>query len=182
MTTQEFNALPQNEKAVLVAKDVLAQLECGKFKPIVNVYISTNQTVYDLGVNFDDDIKTNFDKLPQCQVCALGATLLSATHLGNLLTFRNINIARSSIEGINNEKVSELFESIFTFKQLLLIETAFENYISNATRFATDVKDELLTNDEITKCIDFYNSYTDIQDRMTAIFQNVIENNGVFKP
>ena len=94
MTTEKFNKLSKKQKAVLVAKDVLAQLKCGKYTPKTASYIK----IYDENFQpIEGSIKDNFDKVPQCHVCAIGATLLSATHLGNVLEFKDIDFNK----GIN---------------------------------------------------------------------------------
>jgi hypothetical protein len=134
MTTQDFNKLSVNEKAVLVAKDVLEQIKAKKYTPKKAIYLNVIG-----GFNFEGSIKENFDKIQECKVCALGSMLMSSTHLGNILTTEDLPTIASSQDLKNSEKITELFNSIFTNHQLLMIESAFEGY----TPFWKYTKNEL---------------------------------------
>lgn len=196
MTTQEFNALPNNEKAVLVAKDVLAQVKENKYIAKTGSYISRI---------FEDDyegsIKDNFDQIQQCSVCALGSMLLSSTHLGNLLTTKDLPNYPDAYDLRRSEKITELFNSIFTYKQLLLIETAFEGYSYFWGLKKTQIKKfyqenftynetfdryaegkEKLTFEETLACEMFNRKYDEDEKRLNAICRNIIKNKGVFVP
>jgi hypothetical protein len=194
MTTEQFNALPKNEKAVLVAKDVLAQIKAKKYLPREGHYIHIAG-----GYNFNGSIKENFDQIKECTVCALGSMLMSSTHLGNILTTKDINSFPDKNDLKHSEKVTELFASIFTDKQLLLIETAFEGY----TKFLEETKAEIkkyyqedfiyqecddryatetLTFDETLACEMFYRKYYTGDKRLNAICRNIIKNGGIFIP
>ena len=196
MTTQEFNALPNNEKAVLVAKDVLEQVKAEKYIPNTGTYIH----VFGDGFNFEGSIKDNFDQIQQCKVCALGSMLMSSTHLGNTLTTSDIDNYPEADDLRDSEKITELFSSIFTNKQLLLIETAFEGYsdfwgetkrqlekrheetpfqyYESSDRYSV----ETLTFEETLACEMFNRKYPDDDKRLIAICRNIIRNKGVFMP
>lgn len=196
MTTEQFNALPNNEKAVLVAKDVLVQIKAKIYIPYTGTYIHPND-----GFKFEGSIKKNFEKIPECKVCALGSMLMSSTHLGNILTTSDIGNSPDVDDLRNSDKVSELFSSIFTDKQLLLIETAFEGYseFMDWSYSKTDIKriykkdfryeelsdrysTETLTFDESLACEMFHRKYNDDDKRLNAICRNIIKNNGIFIP
>lgn len=194
MTAQEFNTLPTNEKAVLVAKDVLTQIKAKRYKPRVGTYMHIAS-----GYKFVGNIKENFNKIEECQVCALGSMLMSSTHLGNILTTKDIKPCLDRDDLRRSEKVTELFSSIFTNKQLLLIETAFEGYSffydinktlikklyqkvfryhESSDRYA----DEILTFDETLACEMFHRKYPAAEKRLNAMCRNIVRNNGVFIP
>jgi hypothetical protein len=194
MTTEQFNILPVNEKAILVAKDVLAQIKAEKYIAYEGSYISFYGSL-----PFEGSIKENFNELPQCKVCALGSMLLSSTHLGNVLTTKDMPDYPDADELRDSEKITNLFNSIFTDKQLLMIETTFEgysefydhnksgikkkfqeefNYYECSDRYAK----EKLTFDETLACEMFYRKYKDSEKRLKAICRNIIKNNGVFIP
>jgi hypothetical protein len=194
MTTQEFNTLPTNEKAVLVAKDVLAQVKAKRYKPKVGTYMY----VVD-GYKFEGSIKENFNKIEECQVCALGSMLMSSTHLGNILTTKDITAFPDRDFLRRSEKVTELFYSIFNDKQLLLIETAFEGYTYfwdlNKTQIKTQFQEDFryhessdrysieeLTFDETLACEMFNRKYPAAEKRLNAMCRNIIKNKGVFIP
>ncbi len=195
MTSQEFNALSNNEKAVLVAKDVLEQVKAEKYIPNTGTYIH----VFGDGFNFEGSIKENFDQIQQCKVCALGSMLMSSTHLGNILTTSDIDNYPDADDLRDSEKITELFSSIFTNKQLLLIETAFEGYSDFWGETKAQIKknyeenfiydeqadryaNETLTFEETLACEMFNRKYPDDDKRLNAICRNIIRNKGVFMP
>jgi uncharacterized protein YkuJ len=181
LTVEEFDALPKNEKAVLVAKDVLAQIDAKRYVPEVGRYLKVidDREAYELDDN--DDIRTNFDKVPQCQVCALGSMLLSCTRLGNKLRFEDIDLTGMSIYKFHNEKIKSLFESIFDGYQLLLIENAFEGASYHDKRYSKHILNFELNEDDFIRCNNFYNLYETDNERLIAICDNIIKNKGTFK-
>jgi hypothetical protein len=188
LTVEEFDALPKNEKAVLVAKDVLAQIKAKNYIPNTGSYVKPAEYVNkikDLGVKKGDDVRTNFDKLPVCKVCALGSMLLSCTRLGNRLTFGNLNFGDgstgTSIRELDNPKVKKLFKSIFDGYQLLLIENSFESPSWSQDRYGSDVLGLSLTDEDYSNCREFYLRYSNDDTRMVAICKNIIKNKGTFK-
>jgi hypothetical protein len=190
LTVEEFDALPKNEKAVLVAKDVLKQIKLKKYIPNAGFYIKKNwgiDDLKDLGLKKKDDVRNNFDKIPQCQVCALGSMLLSCTKLGNRLTFNDVDIINGvRIQRLNKPKIKKLFNSIFDGYQLLLIENAFEGSSFTSDRYAKDILGHKLSDSDYNKCNKFYFMYgmycTDesTHNRMVAICKNIIKNKGTF--
>lgn len=203
MTTKQFNRLSKAKKAVLVAEDILLQLATKKYIANSGTYIRTYTDEFKLGVEREDDIKSNFDKIESCEVCALGSVLMSCTKMGNLLTFNDINIENSSLDSINNDNVKTLLSSVFDDHTLLLIETAFEGYepfdyannlkgykeaweddgdeySETADRFAKNVHEETLNFEECVACSKFFKKYKDDDERLRAICKNIIKNNGKF--
>ena len=190
LTPKEFHKLPKSEKAVLVAKDVLKQISIGRYKPQAGRYIG------DLVISdFSDSnaqINEKFDSIKSCTACALGSILLSCTHLGNKLLFSDIGIIgkrkQVGIGNLKNANVVDLFKDIFSKKQLLLIETAFEGF--NGSSYGDDQMSDrfgeylgkILSKSEAKACDKFTEKYNNDYDRLVAICENIIENNGKFKP
>lgn len=203
LSVKEFNALPKNEKAVLVAKDVIIQLQNQKYLAETSRYISDVYLSPDFNHSSNKKLNEQFDKIEYCTVCAIGGMLLSCTHLGNKLTNQDFDIMRSStIDELANIKVVSLFNSIFHAKTLLMIETAFEGYWNwnelsseqikkekkdfkfkdDAYKFASDVLNfNDLSFEETYKCEMFYRKYKNDKNRMIKICENIIENKGTFK-
>jgi hypothetical protein len=195
MTTKQFNELSKDKKAVLVAQDVLAQIAANKYVPNTGAYVK-----FEEDISFKGDIKSNFDKLPQCQVCALGSMLLSCTNLGNVLTTDIISNDGIGHWELQDDGVKELFSSIFSDKQLLMIETSFEGYSYWENYTVSDIKkhsklgfdyieysdryadDETLSFEETLSCQKLFLKYHSDQERLEAICNNIIKNNGVFIP
>ena len=191
LSVEEFDALPKNEKAVLVAKDVLMQIKLKKYIPNAGSYIK-GSVDYDslkaLGLKKKDDVKNNFDKIPPCKVCALGSMLLSCTNLGNRLTFSDVDIINSSVYNLDKPKIKKLFNSIFDAYQLLLIENAFEKPSNSIDRYAKNILGLKLSEEDFDKCYNFYRKYnsgyfndkSSNSERMVAICKNIIKNKGRF--
>lgn len=176
-----FSKLSKPEKRVAIAKDVLSEMK-RKYIPVAGVYIHYMEFIK--GVEDSDmesqDIQSNFKKIKECNVCALGACLMSATKFANKLNFCDIG---DSVEHLNNDKVKKLFNSLFTPLQLLMIEIAFEGN-GGGDRFAVDVfgLDKYEFIDIVNECDSFHQRYKNDRNRMTAIMKNIIENKGEFKP
>jgi hypothetical protein len=174
-----WSCMTDAEKRIAIAEDVLLQLDKGKYIARKGLYIL--DVIDETGKIFepDQDIKKNFDGIRNCEVCAIGATILSCTHFANELTFGDVG---SSIRLINNAKTRKLL-SIFDDNQLLLIESAFEGHDYDADRFGRAAFDQHLDRDERERCDAFFYRYIDdSRERLEAIMENIIENNGTFIP
>ena len=197
-----FSKLSPERKRVAIAKDVLQQIKLGRYIASAGSYIQAlmmkdGKERWEMA---GEDIKRNFTKIKSCEVCAMGACLMSITKFENKLKFSDVG---ASMEQLHNEKNIELFSSIFSPEQLLLIEMAFEGD-SGGTRVGVDLFG-LSRNDfkkKIAKCGKFYqkfdlsdkksskmsnkeiNEYREIAEekRLTAIMKNIIKNKGTFKP
>lgn len=124
-----FSKLPKWKQRVAIAKDVIKQIKVKKYVAEAGAYIKELELLdgdyLGIGINNIDrySIKSKFDEIKKCDVCALGACLLSATKFVNKLKFeeiKNVNQLTSS------RNVKAIFQSIFTKHQLLIIETTFE--------------------------------------------------------
>lgn len=185
MNTEDFYALPVKERAVLVAKDVIKHVNTEKYIVSKGTYISILEE--SRGFEREEQIKDKFDNII-CRVCALGATIMSCTHLGNKLTFGEINNGDMQAEAV--PAISELLKAVFDPHTLLLIETVFEKYPdrleeenfvydTHLVRYAHHFG-EILSREECIKCNDFSFMYPSIRDRLVAIMENIIVNNGEF--
>lgn len=183
ITTEQFNKMPVKKRRIMVAKDVLLQLEAGKIKAETGHYIQL-KFVPDIDLKDSrEDIKKNYDKISECRVCALGASIMSCTRLGNQLKFEDIG---AGVASLNNSATKGLLRKVFTPKQLMLIETAFEGHSPSSTRVASYLfglsRYDSLTNKEVEDCNKFRYRIEDVNDRLGAIMKNIIKNKGIFKP
>lgn len=151
----------ENKKAVAVAKDVLKHLTGYKVRS-GNSYIKHD--------NFEEEdyfgiCKTELSKKIQkeCEVCALGACLVSAFNTGfaqpkHLYQFINENFN----EGMNTLKD-------ILGKDYREIELAFETTDRDAIYYESDSE--------------FFGSkFSDDKERLRAIMHNIVENRGNFVP
>ena len=160
---------PKTEKAMLlaVAKDVLKLLAEYKLGVQCGRYLDAS-----LPDELDDIAYSDWDKValqkavPKiarfCTVCAKGAMVLAHLHL-----FDGIKILPGNYG--TGDRATELFGT-----QGHLIEAAFE---------CSNVSTELDNDDpSVSAAIRFGSQYSNNRRRMRAIMQNIVRNNGVFKP
>lgn len=171
----DFKNLSLPKQRVAIAKDVIKQIKKGCYYPKESDYINFSED-FDLSEKtLKKDIKKNFRLIKECEVCALGSVILSCTRFTNELTFSDL------LEGDDREfkKILEIFDA----KQLSLIEHAFEGFhydrdgVFAGKAFDWDV---ILTKSEIKKTKLFHDSYSDSDDRLIAIMENIIKNDGEF--
>lgn len=157
ISKEEFESLPAHLQRMLIAKDVIAQIACGKMIPEKSSFLLVN-------CSFDEiDKNTRLDQVLEnkvCHVCGIGAAFVSLVgfvdgeetnkHL------RYIGQGRANSAGGNlRNKLSKLFEQ----RQLDLIEVHFECW---------------------GDCVEIYPYNPKV--RLTMIMQNIIDNNGTFVP
>ena len=174
----------KRERAVAVAKDVLKIMK----KPTVEASQSTYITA-PLEITKGDEDKEVQELLPDimkdCKVCALGACMLAKIGLYGDCKVRDIfeNITNvyeyysptSKLNGLG-ENIHDELRSIFSYKQMDMIESAFEQSemysyggLDDAPKYIHD-------------SIAFGDKYEDDTDRLRAIMRNIIRNAGQFIP
>lgn len=177
----------KKQKRIMVAKDVIAQIKAKKYIPNIGAYIKYINHID--GIDFLEhlDIKSNFKKIQDCSVCAIGATFMSCTKFGNKLNFNDVG---GNLKHINEEKIKKLL-SIFDPMQLLLIESAFEGPSSSSDRFSTKIYGLHLSEEDVKATLNFKRKYCPWNEDtwmyedtygklMIAIMQNIIDNDGTF--
>ena len=161
-----FNALPHNKQRVEIAKDVLKWISLGKLKPTAGSYLwIPNKKTRIVKTNnpegsFQDLVMRDSFK---CDVCAKGALFVCAVA-------RKDKVLNNNTRGMNNSSIlAEKLGGVFSAEQLALIEAEFEGSMLDS-----DFDDP-----------GFMPSLSkSLSDRMRliAIMQNIIKNNGTFKP
>lgn len=120
-----------------------------------------------------------------CQVCALGACLLSKARVFDDLPFLTIKDPAGSKLGdiyVTTEPVYNSLSDILGFGNALLIECAYQR--SDMAGY-TDVRglgSDGVSKKKILAAVAFGRKFQEPQDSLKAIMENVIENNGVFIP
>ena len=186
-----FDQRPDFSKRVAVAKDVIAQIELAKYRAKKGSYIRyasfKNDSVFDRTsgnvsrVN-ELDAKSSFDNLENCKVCAIGACILSITRFKNKLKWGELldhdNFDKSGT------RVMLMLSEIFQPYQLGMLEAAFEGSYNCTTsdRVAKRLGIESLSTEDDEACSRFYDLYDSSEERLKTIMQNIIDNNGTFKP
>ena len=142
ISKKKFDELPNNEKRILIAKDVLAQLESEKFRAKNGTYYSfglTRQNFRDyfpsatdseirsifrmvsgqgqpnLSHSFFDDksVQTLINDAPQCHVCAKGSIVLSFLKKFNKVTLSELGHEQKEVVAIFGPKMWQVLETAF---------------------------------------------------------------------
>jgi len=172
---EEFKKATKAQKRIMIAKDVLAQIKAKRYFPESGEWVkplwSSDQKSIDIKLDPNSSVKDAFKSkaINSCQVCALGGLFMSCTNLNNNTTVGDLT--KESYIGdlvADDDKISNGLNRIFTQKQLILIESYFEG--SQGYFKGDDVKTFV-----------FLETYND-DERLKMITQNIIDNNGTFKP
>lgn len=184
---EHFNKLSDSEKRVEIAKDVIKQLKNRTI--IANTGVYCNFEYDNISEDlYKSDVRSNFDKLKslECNVCALGAILVSNTKFNNGFSFKQLN-------NVRNDNIISLLD-YFTDSQLTLIEFAFESWniedlinnyeINKGIYCGKDYTKLDLTYEQIEKACDFNSDIheDEAEERMIRIMKNIIKNEGEFIP
>lgn len=179
-----FAALTPEQKRVEIAKDVILQMNVGKYTTKGGYFnikdIEENDFVFNENLFMEvGDTVTDLQQIlvkPEvvCQVCGIGAVFASKVLLGdNCLLNREDwqhdfdDLVSTTVKGKTG--IVRQLDGIFTSEQLDLIEACFEEDIIHATRVTQDVANA-------SKMYPGENRNT----RMISIMQNIIDNNGTF--
>lgn len=176
-----FKAATLAQKRVLIAQDVIAQIELKRYRPELGTWVepwAANgnyvNTIAEFGENASIRELFLSDKIAACDCCALGAMFMSCTLYNNKTTAEQFESETGwELAELVPERgtISNGLNTFFSPAQLKLIEAAFEG---NAGAFhAPETKSAAVEK--------FYAEY-EPEERMIAIMENIIKNNGTFKP
>lgn len=164
-----FSRMSAAAKRVAIAEDVIAQIKAKQYLVERGTWCEIQEVLMG-DIVYDQTMLTQGVVIPppKCTVCAIGAAFASS--------IRIFNDCEASLENDKNDAQPQL-EKFFTTKQLALIENAFENGDGG---FRTE--QQLLSDEELDDAIAFGRRYLAYDKRALAIFGNIVDNKGVFKP
>lgn len=180
LTPSQFNKLGQRIKAVLVAKDVIKQLNANIYQTTSGSYINLTYRVPHNSADLLDAraclLKPKDIKL-ECTVCARGALFLSGIRFKDKLTLEDIDSADVGGSVLPHDE-RESTKGIFSHRQILLIEAAFEGFCN----FECEDGSDLYIADIIKSYYYSFgtNSNNASENRLIGIMKNIIRNKGVF--
>jgi hypothetical protein len=165
MKTEKFGKLTAAQKRVAIAKDVLKQIKARKLIIRTGNFVDVPIDYY-----FEEHNKQylNSSSAQPCTVCAIGAAIVCGIRLFNEVSFKG---------DVTPEESWPLIRHFFSANQAVLIEAAFEcggHYSHSYGPWPSDV--------DVSAARQFGEKYDSDEDRAIAIFQNIVANNGVFKP
>jgi hypothetical protein len=177
---RRFHKMSRAQQRVVVAKDVLALIQSKKYAPAHKGYLVGK--VVDIGVDLAQSQRAGTSEevrdlyieagAPRCTGCALGSVLLACVLRTDELTTSDL----FSGGGVNTGNMVEYLEKYFSFKQLALIEKAFEG--SGVS--GIDDMDEYQSEGLIAAA--FGAQFKSPTARVIAIMKNIIANDGMFVP
>lgn len=185
--------LTKAEKRVEIAKDVLKQIKANKYRPTNGIWVmdSNGYKVEDL-ISYARQVAEEADAVDlkkdvvcklngTCSVCALGSLFVSAID-----KFNHTKLNSGYCVGFSEHKNAMCNPLLkwFSAKQLLLIESTFENcfggWESNAW-YILSGKKYLYWEESVLPAIEkYYNKYSGPTSRLKAIMNNIIRNKGTF--
>lgn len=177
----KFSGLSKAQKRVALAQDVVDQVRAKRFVPERGTWcefddseLSELPTTSGLQQAFIEK------KLEKCEVCALGALMMSTVLFKNKVTvgdMQDSSVLHYDGWSEADEKAVNQLHSIFPEAQLRLIELAFE---LGGGYFYWNEPESVL--DEDTRAVKFGRRYKSENTRIVGIMNNIIKNNGTFKP
>lgn len=162
------------ERRIIITKDALAQIKAKQVYVQRGTYLNLSTeplyNAFNKGWKFFQRFSRNKNKpavqrQDECVACAKGTLFLSAMRCG------------ADID-VNNQSASNGFAD-WPADNWHLIETAFE---TSATDLKARKANYAIRESNTTKALCFGASYEDSEDRLVAILNNIIDNNGLFVP
>ena len=175
------------EKRVLIAKDVIAQLKAKRIFAETGTWTDLDVLGKAQSFNEEAGFQETFltDNSLSCNCCAVGSLFIGCTLYANKLPNYEIRDNWELGENlISRKKFANGFEKLFSPKQLGLIELAFEG----RSEFFTDDEwfdyeaPKLSAKENTAARVRYYDAFKSERDRLIAIMENIIENNGTFEP
>ncbi len=175
-----FAKLSASKKRVQIAKDVLMHLDAMKIKAKVGKWVTPHGAPSEVAPN--SEIRDVFSKMKSCHACAVGSMFVSAMLRAD--KFRGCDLdsanswARDDSEDVyvefDDNDMTGYLKRFFSVDQIAKMESAFEQ------------RDSMLDGDsvwdEYAKAVEFGLKHRSADKRLRAIMQNVIDNNGIFRP
>ena len=174
-----FWAKSKSEQRIAVAKDVIASIKSGFYKAETGTYfavINLKKEIESPPIKLDKAISELKNKGASCEVCGIGGCFTSLIKLGNNAKTEDfLGASIDNYDGIHDDDMRVLLRKVFSSQQLTLIECAFER--------TTILEDKIGVRHKLKEnAADFGCQYDSDKDRLLAIMQNIVHNNGTFKP
>lgn len=163
---EETNELFKNStdavKRVMIAQDCIERILSGFLKPKCGrVIVLPDNGSLQLPIVNRQSVNTEL-----CQVCAKGG--LFASYIGRVNNFESTDRITNESDNDAHKKLLEIFD----LNQLAIIEFAFEGSQFIGSHINGETFDKVRS---------FYISYNDDNERLIAICENIIANEGTFK-
>jgi hypothetical protein len=179
------------ERRVAVAGDVIAQIDAKATR------ISKGNYIRSFAVD-EDGFRSAYNPIPaikeaqdqggdlrdhlgviqeHCEVCAIGAAVLSKARLYDGVPFSEIDSGYGGLFNVSDRDCYAALADVFDPVTQDMIEAAFERSVGLARRTTKDSHF-----DGLCRADAFGSRYDELPDRCRAIYANIIENDGEFLP
>lgn len=166
----EFEDLTPAQKRMAIARDAIAQIKEKALLPsYASGYCSFNGTTFD-DWTINQSTLQNLKSF-RCSVCAAGALAIAAIRQGNKFDGRGILTAAD---------VADILAKWFRAEQIIEIEAAFED--AESTALSERLQPEGKVKVDLREARQFGRKFEREDKRMLAIFNNIVEHQGEFKP
>ena len=176
----ETKQLTKAERRIAICKDALAQLRLGKYKADTGTYVdffdvdlsgADDSNKLDLSMSAQDFLlgKRGRKESKECRVCAKGAIFVSLVRKEN-----KVPLCKLEDDNVRENKT----EALFGAAHLDLIEEAFEGWASKHENMGSyDYNPDLGYKIRTFR----HDMFPNDKDRLVAILENMVENDGMFK-
>ncbi len=177
---KSFSRLSAAHKRMAICQDALDQIKAKKFLIARGKWCDFDDVEGPVvEMKFDQEAllsgkAVHTVSVPSCNVCALGAIMCSSVRLGNVATLENSS---------DQSDVWKQLKKYFSGIQMTMIEACFERRINEGDspcRFGGAELTESQARSVGTFAAEFYED--DEEGLAIAILNNIIQNNGTFKP
>lgn len=173
---RRFQKMAPHRKRIAIAKDVIMQtMVGGLIRPKAGVYLTLKGDTSIVGPCAPDSSKKielvdalNDGKVTGCTACALGSMLVCTA-------LRRDNVSVAAAEACFGKSIGKELSDFFHIEQIEMIECAFERSYMHAHY-------DRMYSTPIMNAIKFGAKYRWPGQRLRAIMQNIIDNDGTFIP
>lgn len=181
-----FAKASKAEKRVLIAKDVISLLALDAIFPTNGVYFKVEKEAGEFKVKENDEIQKIFANplsrsFPACEVCAIGAAMLSTIRMADKLKVKDVVVGCSNSSSVIDHETGE--ESL-------------DDRITGSSEFSLEYDDDdspwvnifgyqMLAEMEKTFEHNHCNMYSDVRDPnlvMFLVYENIVMNKGKYIP
>ena len=184
---EEFEKLGKREKRVVIAKDVIKHL-------------NTEKLIAECGIYYDQDVTAHVgDDLQKvirqaevgCTACAIGGTFFAAVYRSNDYKVDRHDLMFGQLH-VSDKNMRAKLRKFFRPMQLAYIESAFEGHtfapvklqrrMTSREKKTLDLAAMHFNNLAAKNGKEYYEYEDDSDFKLRSIMENIIENNGTFKP
>lgn len=175
---KSWEQMSRKQRRIAVAEDVIANIYAKRLRVRTGSYVNPDSSYnLDALLEFGFTNEQIMEKLKEkCTVCAKGALMIC-----KVAKFNNFDLMGEDINNWDGNKTIEVLDDAFDKEELDQIEAAFEGnpeYLDECDDYLDDDDEDRFDKDYGH----WRRNFPDAEDRLLAIAQNIVDNDGTFKP